>query len=41
MHGLFDVHCHLIPYVDDGARNMEEAVRMLKMSTARECGTSL
>lgn len=31
MHGLFDVHCHLIPYVDDGARNMEEAVRMLKM----------
>ena len=31
MHGLFDIHCHLIPYVDDGARNMEEAVRMLKM----------
>lgn len=31
MQGLFDIHCHLIPYVDDGARNMDEAVRMLKM----------
>ncbi len=31
MHGLFDIHCHLIPYVDDGARNMNEAVRMLEM----------
>lgn len=31
MRGLFDIHCHLVPYVDDGARNMDEAVKMLKM----------
>lgn len=29
--GLIDMHCHLIPAVDDGAKNIEEAVRMLKM----------
>ncbi len=31
MRGLFDIHCHLVPYVDDGARDMDEAIKMLKM----------
>nr|WP_177295886.1 CpsB/CapC family capsule biosynthesis tyrosine phosphatase [uncultured Blautia sp.] len=29
--GLVDMHCHILPSVDDGAKNMEEAIRMLKM----------
>lgn len=31
MKGLVDVHCHIIPYVDDGAKDMKTAVKMLKM----------
>ncbi|MDO4276908.1 MAG: capsular biosynthesis protein [Eubacteriales bacterium] len=30
MIGLYDIHCHILPGVDDGARNMEEACWMLK-----------
>lgn len=29
--GLTDIHCHILPYVDDGARNMDEAVEMVRM----------
>lgn len=29
MKGLYDIHCHILPGVDDGARNMEEALWML------------
>lgn len=28
---LADIHCHVIPYVDDGAVNMEEALAILRM----------
>lgn len=28
------MHCHIVPHVDDGADNMEEAVRMLKLEYA-------
>lgn len=31
MRGLFDIHCHIIPGVDDGAANFDEAIEMLKM----------
>lgn len=31
MKGLYDMHCHIVPGVDDGADNMEEAVKMLKL----------
>ena len=27
---FIDMHCHIIPYVDDGATDMEEAVKMLR-----------
>lgn len=30
MQGLIDIHCHIVPGVDDGARNLEEAARMLQ-----------
>lgn len=28
--GLYDTHCHILPAVDDGARNIEGALRLLK-----------
>lgn len=31
-HGIIDVHAHIIPGVDDGARVMRESVRMLKLA---------
>lgn len=34
MKGLYDVHCHIIPNVDDGADNMEESIKMLKLEYA-------
>lgn len=27
---LIDVHCHLLPRIDDGARSVEESIRILK-----------
>ena len=29
MKGFYDIHCHILPGVDDGARNMDEALWML------------
>lgn len=34
MTGFFDIHCHIIPFVDDGANDMDEAIKMLKMEYA-------
>lgn len=34
MTGYWDVHCHLLPGVDDGAESMEESMRMLRMEYA-------
>lgn len=31
LQGMIDIHCHILPEVDDGARTQEEAVRMLRM----------
>lgn len=31
MNNLFDMHCHIIPHVDDGAKNMDMALKMLQM----------
>lgn len=37
MEGYFDIHCHLLPGVDDGAKDIEEALKMI--SKAYEDGT--
>nr|WP_294659836.1 CpsB/CapC family capsule biosynthesis tyrosine phosphatase [uncultured Blautia sp.] len=29
--GLFDMHCHIVPAVDDGAQSVKEAFNMLQM----------
>lgn len=28
---MIDLHCHILPYVDDGASNIEEALELLKL----------
>ena len=28
----FDIHCHILPGVDDGAQTMEEALSMIDLS---------
>lgn len=35
MTGIYDVHCHILPAVDDGAASMNEAMRLLKMEYAQ------
>lgn len=32
---MIDVHCHILPYVDDGAENMDEALDLLFMEAAQ------
>lgn len=31
MKGLIDIHCHLLPGIDDGPRDMDEAMRMVEI----------
>ena len=31
MLGIADIHCHVLPYVDDGAQHKQESMRLLKM----------
>ncbi len=37
MRGFVDIHCHILPLVDDGAKNVEQALEMIRM--ARKNGT--
>ena len=39
MNGIADIHCHIIPYVDDGALRMEEAKELLTMQIEQGVGT--
>ena len=32
MNGFVDMHCHILPYVDDGAESVEEMMAMLQMA---------
>ena len=31
MTNLFDIHCHIIPGVDDGPKDMKTAIKLLQM----------
>lgn len=33
---VIDTHCHIIPGIDDGAENMEEAMKMLQMAAGEK-----
>lgn len=35
MKGYFDVHCHILPGIDDGAADMQETLRMLEIAYAQ------
>ena len=35
---MIDIHCHILPDVDDGAVDMTESVEMLRI--AAECGVT-
>jgi protein-tyrosine phosphatase len=39
MEGFVDVHCHLMPYVDDGAENLDVAKEMLREQTRQGVDT--
>jgi len=34
MEGIFDIHCHILPDVDDGSMSLDETIGMLKMEYA-------
>jgi protein-tyrosine phosphatase len=34
---MIDLHCHILPGIDDGARTMEESVEMCRMAAADGC----
>lgn len=29
---MIDIHCHILPYIDDGAESMEEAIKMARIA---------
>lgn len=35
MTGIYDIHCHILPAVDDGAGSMKESMRLLEMEYAQ------
>ena len=34
---MVDIHCHILPGLDDGARTIEESVEMVKLAAANGC----
>ena len=32
--GLVDIHCHILPGIDDGARDLEQSVAMARLWAA-------
>lgn len=32
MNGYIDIHCHILPALDDGAKNMEKTKAMLQLA---------
>ncbi len=39
MQALTDMHCHLLPYVDDGAENLQQAVHLLNLQVEQNVST--
>lgn len=35
---LIDLHCHILPYVDDGAENLDESLEMLRLQAEQNVG---
>ena len=35
---MIDIHTHVLPFVDDGSKSVEESVTLLK--EAKECGVT-
>ena len=33
---IVDVHCHIMPRIDDGSRNMTETIKMLRLQSQKE-----
>ena len=31
---MIDIHCHILPDIDDGARDLETAIRMCNLAQA-------
>lgn len=29
---MIDIHCHVLPYIDDGAKNMDEAIKLCEIA---------
>ena len=29
---MIDIHCHILPYIDDGAKNMDEAIKLCEIA---------
>lgn len=38
---IIDVHCHILPGIDDGAKTTEEAVRLLEMAAGQGIRTAI
>ena len=38
---MIDLHCHILPGIDDGAKSLEEAVEMCRMAAAEGCRTMI
>lgn len=34
---MIDLHCHILPGIDDGARTLDEAIEMCRMAAAEGC----
>ena len=34
---MIDLHCHILPGIDDGAKSLEEAVEMCRLAAAEGC----
>lgn len=32
---LIDIHCHILPGVDDGSKSMEESLAMLRIASGK------